>query len=199
MALPSYNKSQRRRNFETLPKGAYVVKIMRAYEEAKKNKPGNNLVVYFDIAEGEYANYYMQQYANNSNEDRKWPNDGIFRLNVPDDHCEAYVWTNWNTFFADLEDSNNGFVFNGNPATLKDKLIGGKMRIEQSEYNGNIYDHTRLYWSCIADDVRKGKAGKMPNDKLITVTSRASAPAPKTDADGFMQLPESSAEEVPWI
>ena len=196
--LPTYDKSKRRKTFETLPKGAYVIKILNAHEEEKKNKPGKNLVISFDIAEGEYKDIYMSQYTNSTSEDRKWPNDGVFRLNVPDDRCEPYVWTNWNTFFADLEDSNNGFVFNGNPAGLRGKLIGGKMRIEQSEYNGKIYDHVRLYWTCVADDVRNGKAGKLPNDKLI-VSAPAASPAIKTDADGFMQVADSVDEEVPWV
>ncbi len=128
---------------------------------------------------------------NSSSEDKKWPYDARHYITVPADGCQTFIWDNWNTFFADLEDSNNGFVFGGDIKTLKGKLIGGKFYIEQTEYNGNIYDHTRLKWTCVADDVRNGKAGKMPKDKLIDS-------APKTDANGFMDIPEGTEEEVPW-
>ena len=93
---------------------------------------------------------------------------------------------NYNTFFADLEDSNDGFVCTDAKA-MKNKVIGGKFRIEQTTYNGNVYDHTRLYWTCVADDVRNGKAGKMPKDKLIDDKQ----PMP----EGFMQIPDSVEDE----
>jgi hypothetical protein len=110
------------------------------------------------------------------------------------------TWTNWNTFFADLEDSNNGFVFDGNAAKLKGKLIGGKFRIKQTEYKGTIYNHTELVWTCVADDVRNGKAGRMPQDKPISGRSGRLGPAdalPTTD-DGFINVPDDSEEEVPF-
>ena len=118
----------------------------------------------------------------------------MFYLSVPADTSPSYVWDNWNTFFADLEDSNNGFVFSGDPASLKGKIIGGKFANEQSEYNGKIYDHTKLRWTCVADDVRAGKAGKMPNDKLIA----PAAPKASSSMDGFMDIPDTAEEELPF-
>jgi hypothetical protein len=199
MSLPTYNKNDRRKSFELLPKGAYVIRILGAKEEPKKNgKTGTNLVIAFDIAEGEYANFYNKQFEGNSDENKKWPNDGTYYLNVPGDDSPAYVWTNWNSFFADLEDSNNGFVFSGDVKSLKGKLIGGKFANDQSSYNGNVYDHTRLKWTCVADDVRNGKPGKMPKDKLIPqYTGRGSAP--QADENGFMSVPDGvDDEEVPF-
>ena len=166
--LPGYDKNKRKKSFATLPKGAYVIEILQAREETNKNGNGSHLTIAFDIAEGEHKNFFSDQYRANTNEDKNWPNDGVFYLSVPDDSSKEYVWSNWNTFFADLEDSNNGFIFAGNCDALKGKKLGGKFAIEQTEYNGNIYDHTKLRWTCVADDVRNGKAGQMPKDKLIT-------------------------------
>lgn len=187
--LPRYDKTARRKSYETLPKGAYVVKIMEAKKERNKKNNGEHLKISFDIAEGEYANFYLQQYRANTNENKDWPYDAVFRLNIPTDQSEEYVWLNWNTFFADLEDSNDGYVC-ADERTMKNKLIGGKFRIEQSEYKGTIYDHTRLCWTCVADDVRNGKAGKMPPDKLYDPSG--SAP---TINDGFMSIPDDVEDE----
>ena len=197
MSLPSYNKENRRRNynFELLPKGAYVVRIISAKEEKKKSGNGTYLKIAFDIAEGEHENFYSKQYEANTNEDKKWSFDAVYYLNVPDDNSEDYIWTNWNTFFADLEDSNGGFVFKGDVKTLKGKLIGGKFCNEQSEKDGKIYDHTRLKWTCIADDVRSGNLGSMPKDKLIDKPTKEES---KPDANGFMNIPDDSDEEVPF-
>jgi len=196
MALPTYDKSKRRKSFQQLPKGAYVLVIKTAKEVKNKDKNGSHIALAFDIAEGEYKDFYNKQYQANTNEDKKWPNDAVFRLGVPDNNSQPYVWTNWNSFFADLEDSNNGFVFSGDIKTLKNKLIGGKFHIEQSEYKGNIYNHTRLRWTCVADAVRSGDAGPMPKDKLIASSSRAAIP---TDDNGFMQIPDGTEDEVPFI
>lgn len=195
MALPTYDKKQRRQNTTQLPKGAYVLTIKGAKEENNRNGNGSHLTIAFDIAEGDYAGIYQKQFDGNSNEDKKWPRDGMYYLNVPNNDSPAYAWTNWDSFFADLEDSNNGFVFSGNVSELKGKRIGGKFAIEQSEYNGNVYDHTVLRWTAVAADVRNGKAGRLPKDKLIQT---AQAPAPRTDENGFMSIPDGAEEELPF-
>ena len=187
--LPRYDKNARRKSYEALPKGAYVVKILEAKKERNKKNTGEHLKISFDIAEGEYANFYLQQYKANPNENKEWPYDAVFRLSIPDDKSKEYVWLNWNTFFADLEDSNDGYVCADEKA-MKGKLIGGKFRIEQDDYNGNVYDHTRMCWTCVADDVRNGKAGKMPNDKLIG----SSGSAPEVN-EGFMNIPDNLEDE----
>ena len=139
----------------------------------------------------------MEQFNSNTAEDKKWPNDAIYRLTIPDDGAQTFVIDNWNTFFADLEDSNNGYVFTGDTSKLKGKLIGGKFHIEQTEYRGQVYNHTRLRWTCVADDVRSGKAVKnMPNDKLLS--DKPSRSAAQTSDTGFMDVPAGSPEEIPF-
>ena len=196
MSLPKYDKSKRKKSFETLPKGAYVIRILNVTEDANRKGFGTHLTIRFDIAEGEYENFFSNQYVSDTREDKKWPNDGTFYLAVPDANSQPYVFDGWNAFWGDLEDSNNGFVFSGDDLKiLKGKLIGGKFRNEQSEYKGTVYDHTRLAWTCVAEDVRQGKAGKMPNDKLVK--GRATAPA--TDSDGFMSIAEDVNMELPFV
>ena len=149
----------------------------------------------FDIAEGEHKGIYQRQFDNNTSEDKKWPFDGVFNLTVPDDSAPEYVWRNWNTFFADLEDSNAGFTFTGDVKTLKGKLIGGKFHYKQSQgNNGKVYNNTKMKWTCVAEDVRKGSVGRMPDDKLIN-----SAPATNpAELDGFVNLPADGADELPF-
>ncbi len=195
MALPTYDKTKRRKAFQQLPKDAYVIKIVNA-KEAQNKKSGSRIDIAFDITEGEYKDFYMKQFQADTREDKKWPNDAIYRLNVPDSGSPEWMHINYNSFFADLEDSNNGFVFTGDTAALKGKLLGAKFHIEQSEDNGNIYDHTRMRFSCVAEDVRQGKAGRLPADKLISATSRRAAPI--GSGDDFMRMPEGSAEEIPF-
>ena len=196
--LPTYDKSKRKKTFEQLPKGAYVVKIIGAKQEQWPSGDGV-IRIAFDIAEGEYKDFYDKQFKADTREDKKWPFDAVYSLNIPDDKSPEYISTNWSTFFADLEDSNNGFVFGGDIKTLKGKIIGGKFRIKQTEYKGNVYDHTEMIWTCIADDVRTGNAGKMPNDKLVSTNkSTGRSTVNLSGDDDFISVPEGAEEELPF-
>lgn len=193
MTLPTYDKTKRRKSFERLPKGAYVIQIKGVKQEKNRKGDGEYLKIAFDIAEGDYAGIYSSQFENSTNEDKKWPNDATYYLNIPQDNSPEFIHTNWNTFFADLEDSNGGFVFDGTVSKLKGKKIGGKFAIEETEYNGRIYEHTRMRWTCVAEDVRNGKAGQLPQDKRI---ERKTAPA--ADDGEFMQIPDGAEDELPF-
>ena len=187
--VPKYNKENRRKDFELLPPGVYVCKIM-AIEEQTSKKGKAMVKISFDIAEGEYKDFYANQYRNSTSEDKHWNYDATFFLTIPYDGCEAYITTNWDSFWADVEDSNNGFVFQGDEGSVINKTFGAQLRNEQDEYNGNIYDHTKFYRSKIAQDVRDGKV-KPAKDKLV---EQAAAPA---DSSGFMQI-VPDVEDLPF-
>ena len=199
MALPTYDKSKRKQNtFIQLPKGAYVVTIKAVKEDAWPSGD-RYLSIAFDIAEGEYKGLYQSQFDANTNADKKWNFDAVFRLNVPSDSSEPYIWDNWNTFFADLEDSNNSFVFAGDPKSIKGKVIGAKFYIKQTEKDGTVYDHTvpKAGWTCPAETIRSGKYGKLPNDKLIGASARPTAGAPSSSND-FMSIPDGVEDKLPF-
>jgi len=201
MALPKYDKSKRKsNNYVQLPKGAYVI-VIKGAKMDKWPSGDERIAIAFDIAEGEYKGLYQSQFDSDTRSGKQWPYDAVFNLNVPTDSSEPWVWDTYNSFFADLEDSNNGFVFSGDLKTLKGKVIGGKFHNRQTEKDGNIYDHIVMKWTCIADDVRNNRAGKLPNDKLIgagTRASRASASS-SSDSDGFMDIPDGTVdEELPF-
>jgi hypothetical protein len=201
MALPKYDKSKRKsNNYVQLPKGAYVI-VIKGAKMDKWPSGDERIAIAFDIAEGEYKGLYQSQFDSDTRSGKQWPYDAVFNLNVPTDSSEPWVWDTYNSFFADLEDSNNGFVFSGDLKALKGKVIGGKFHNRQTEKDGNIYDHIVMKWTCIADDVRNNRAGKLPNDKLIGTGTRASrvSTSSSSDSDGFMDIPDGTVdEELPF-
>ena len=50
----------------------------------------------------------------------------------------------------------------------------------------------------IQDDVRNGKAGRLPNDKLIGAGRTASKTSSESEMDGFLSIPEGMDEELPF-
>ena len=74
------------------------------------------------------------------------------RIHQPEGRVDA------RTFWANIEDSNNGYVFSGDEKKTVGKVFGGVFRIEQTEANnGNVYDHTRLAYTRVAQEIRDGK------------------------------------------
>lgn len=181
--------------YEQLPKDAYVCKILNVREQ-QNSDGGSRFDIMFDIAEGEYKDFYSKQYQERkkSDEDAKFPNDGIYRLTIPEDNSEDWLKDSFKTFTTALEDSNSGYHWDWDETKWKGKFFGGLFHIKQSEYKGNIYDHTALKWVRSADDVRNKKYNKLPNDKLLD----ASTVKPADDSNDFVNVPEGSADEIPF-
>lgn len=175
--------------FEQLPKGAYVIKIVNAKIEPNKSGDGEHIKVAFDIAEGEYADFYKKQFDASTSEDKHWPYDGVHNLSAPDDNSPQWMIDNFGTFVAALEDSNEGYHWDWNEKKWKGLVMGALFRIEQNESNGNVYDHTRPFWFRSAQAVRDGKFGKLPKDKLVDQ---------KPQTTSFMNIPDTDAEEIPF-
>ncbi len=192
--MKQFNKFERKEQteFELLPKGAYVIKFLSVKEEENANKGSRYLKIAFDIAEGEYKDFYKKLFDNSTKEDKKWPNDAVIYITSPDDNSEQWIIDNFNKFMTAVEDSNKDYHWNWDESTLKDKLVGAKFCIEQSEYDGKIYDHTKAKWFIAAQKIRDGKYGQLPNDKLIKNTSSSSS-SPANE--GFKTVDES---EIPF-
>ena len=149
---------------EPLPAGGYVAKIMNA--EVKEYSWGEVLVISFDIAEGEYKDFFATQYRENTNEDKKWK--GNFRLTVPQEGNQ-YFERQKKTFgncLACIEESNSGYHWNWNEAELKGKMVGVLFRNKEWEMDGNTGWTTECCTFTTVDDVRNGKF-KMPKDKPL--------------------------------
>lgn len=193
MKVPTYNKENRKKaggNFQQLPKGNYVCKILNAEEMTyKTGKTG--IKISFDIAEGEYKDFYANKYRDDDREEKKWPRDAVYYLSIPYDDCPPYISDAYDSFWANVEDSNNGYVWTGDEKSVKGKTFGGIFRLEQSEYNGKIYDHTVLYRSCIAQDIRDGKITWIPKDRTI-------GPAAGASDTGFIDVPAGAPEDLPF-
>ena len=195
MKVPSYNKENRKTggNYAALPKGNYVCKIMGI--EAVTYKNGHEgIKVSFDIAEGEYKDFYATLYKEDDREDKHWSYDAVYYITIPYDGAPAWVTDTWDTFWANVEDSNNGYVFTGDEKTVKGKTFGGIFRIEESENNGRVYPHVRLYRTRIAQDIRDGKVTYVPKDKLVD----ASTIGGDTSDTGFINVPDGTAEDLPF-
>lgn len=166
-----------------LPKGGYVMKILGV--TVKQNRVGQYLELSCDVCEGEYKDFFANDYRNQS-DPKKWHCNAF--VNVPrDDGTEKDGWTKraFATFIDALEQSNSGYHFDWDETKMKGLIAGGLFVIREYEgQNGDIRQGTTLASWTTADKVRNNKF-KLPKDKLLKRedSSSSSGFTPVTDDD----------------
>lgn len=181
-------------DIERLPKGGYICKILSVEKCSGSN--GEYLKISLDIADGEYKDYFMNEWKQRkqSNEDAKWSCN--FLLNLPkDDGSERDGWTkrHFKTFTNALEDSNTGYHFDWDETKFKGKLIGGLFNEREWE---SRQDHTvrrsiNFARPTTVENIRTGNY-KIPDDKLLNPVK------PIPGLANFVEVPEGIEDELPF-
>ena len=165
-----------------LKAGGYVCTITNVEDVPSKEY----LYVEFDIAEGEFKNYYKKlQEAKNF-----W--GGSFYKRYKEKALPMLK-----RFCSAVTKSNSGYIFdagaqNSDEKTLKGKLIG--LVLFEEEYiknNGEIGRRLKVDYECDIEKIRKGEfkvkeLKKLPDDQR-----------PKENTE-FMNVPDNSADEIPF-
>ena len=179
-------------DIKQLPKGAYVLRIMNA--EEKENSNGKYIEISCDIEEGEYKDFFMEDYKNQDREDKKW--HCKYLLNEPkDDGSETDGWTKrrFKTVTEAIEESNQNYHWDWDETKWKGKLVGGLFNIRQYKtQNGDIREATNLAQLCSVEKVKSGSY-KLPKNKLIEDT-----PKQITGSEDFMKVPDDTPFDLPW-
>ena len=169
-----------------LPVGAYVCRIKQAVVQT--NEYGEKLCLLFDIAEGEHAGYYQQDFDGNKAEDKKWK--GVIRYWLPkDDGSQKDEWTKsaLKGMTTAIENSNPGYTWNWDEKSLAGKLVGIMYRNEEYDYKGKHGWSARPFRAISASSVREGKY-ELPNPKPLNPSAVKPVEfAEMTEDDG--QLP----------
>lgn len=148
-----------------LPVSAYVCRVKQAV--VKATDYGEQLCILFDIADGEYAGYYQEDFDANTQQDKKWK--GVLRQFIPkDDGSEKDEWTkrSFKGLTAAFEASNRGYVWNWNESSLVGKEIGILFRNEEWDYNGKTGWSVRPFRALSVDRVADGDY-TLPADKPL--------------------------------
>ena len=177
---------------EALPAGGYVAKIMGT--KIEEYSWGDVFIISFDIIEGEYKDFFTNQYRTNTNEDKKWK--GNYRLNIPSEKSK-YPESDkkrFNNAMWAIEESNKGYHWDWNEKTLKDKKIGVLFRNKEFEKNDGT---TGWFSECCSvidiDSIKNGKF-KTPKDKPLSNKTNNTAAREISDTD----FEEISDEDLPF-
>ena len=180
--------------FVPLPAGGYIVELKNAKVKEYKNQNGDafeRFEIAIDIAEGEFKDYYANDYCNQTNEDKKWK--GVLRLYLPkEDGSEQDEWTKsrFKSFIESVEDSNPGFHWDWDESKLRGKKIGCLFRLEEWEYNGKTGKKAQPFKAISVEKIKSGNF-KIPKEKLL----EKDASAPTAPTPEFRDIPD---EDVPF-
>lgn len=190
--INGYEEAKAYTDAEKLPAGGYVVKILDVNELVYDW--GKVLAISFDITEGEYTDFYKNNYKMQQQEDKKWK--GIYRLNVPKgDGSEKDGWTmrTFKTATEAVEDSNAGYHWDWNEKGLKGKTVGALFRNKEYEYEGSTGFFTECCGFRPVEVIRENKF-KMPKDKLLK--NKTSTASSVFEIDGYE--PVDSDDDLPF-
>lgn len=115
-------------DFKALPIGAYECVIKDARINLNSESGKKTLKISVDIAKGEYQDYYLKRYNNNTNTDKRWDNNACKFLGIEGDSIPFLKG-----FLTSVENSNPGYKWNWDETTLKGKKICGVFQYEEYE------------------------------------------------------------------
>lgn len=169
-------------SFAKLPAGGYEAVILNA----KVDKNGNGkefLAVMVDIAEGEFKDYYKQQFDGSTFDGKKWK--GVMRYYLPvddgskgDNFKKSLIKAMANA----LESSNPRYKWDWDETKLKGKKVG--MLVGEEEYDfiddlGNSkHGFTAKIREFVPLDIIRSGEFSTPEVKYLNGTTGKSAPAP---------------------
>lgn len=144
-----------------LQSGGYVCKILDAYIEPFHYNDGNageNLIIKYDICEGDYKDYFTMQYDRSTFENKKYK--GIYRLSIPIDDETANDSKHkriFKTFISNVEASNKPYTWNWDELSLKNKQFGGVFGEKEYDYNGYQGTCVILRYTDTTENIRDNK------------------------------------------
>lgn len=178
-------------DFVPLPAGGYVCRIM-GVEETASRAGAPMIKISLDIAEGQYKDYFANQYRANTRADKKWSYSAIINQLVYDTSGNNSTNRGFKTFVTSVCESNQGFNVawgDGFAACFKNRLVG--VLFGREEYIGT---DGKSHWSTKALNFRSVKTIRdggfeIPADKpLVSVDAAADPFAPP-------QTPQPAAQQ----
>ncbi|MBQ2211963.1 MAG: hypothetical protein II410_03630 [Ruminococcus sp.] len=179
-------------DFVPLPAGGYVCRIMGVEETAARESKAPMIKISLDIAEGQFKDYFANQYRANTRADKKWSYSAIINQLVYDTSGNNSTNRGFKTFVTSVCESNPGFNVawgDGFAACFKNRLVG--VLFGREEYIGT---DGKTHWSTKALNFRSVKTIRdgnfeIPADKpLVSVDAAADPFAPP-------QTPQPAAQQ----
>ena len=132
-----------------LPQGKYVLQILYLNVSTSQHK-GYQLDIFYDIGEGTYKNFYLQDYLTKSAQKKRWKGKYSIELS-PNDWMTGTKWSQkvLDNFIISVEKSNHGYHFDWDEGKIKGMLVGGIFVLQEYiNAQGAMSSMAKLYSFC---------------------------------------------------
>lgn len=165
--------------------------VIKQVVETKSKSGKDMIVVCYDFAKDDVQPlFFSEEFKNDIRPEKKWPHAGTAYILTEDNDgkCSRKL----KGFVSSFEKSNNCEAVWGDKfaAQFKNKKIGGVFGEVENEYNGKTSMRHELRWFC---ELSRAEGATIPDPRYLP-----KAEQPKTDANGFMNMPEGTDETIPW-
>ena len=178
-------------DFTPVELGGHHMIIKGVKEQVNKNGEPM-IVVAFDFTKNDkQPEYFSELFDKDIRPEKKWPFNDTQYINTMDYQDKSKTSKSFKSFITAFERSNNTTAVWGDKfcEQFKDKKIGGVFGVVEEEYNGEIKKRHKLRWFC---EDNKADSQQIPQEKLLN-----SSTSPKSSNE-FMNIPDGSAEEIPF-
>ena len=184
---------------ERLPIGAYVCQIKNVQYVNGEDGKSDRIDVLFDIAEGDYKDFFKNKYDADTSEDKKWK--GRKSIYVPtDDGSKEDGWTK-NTFAKwvnSFEDSNPKYKWDWKEEKWKGLMVGIVFGETGTVIDGREILYTEPRFAVSIDKVRDGSAPKAKFVAKNGYTGTKQNTSNNSGSEDWMKVPEGKDEEIPF-
>ena len=155
---------------ERLPAGGYVAQVLGAKVvtyNAKDRGTFEKLEICLDVSEGEYADFFKNQYAASTYKNKKMK--GVYRCYVPTNDGSDNDLRNRRTLKSvsiAFEESNNGYHWDWDENKLKGLTVGMLVRDTEYDIDGKQGMYSEISALIPAQRIREGKF-QIPSPRML--------------------------------
>jgi len=196
MQKPNNYENTQTGDFTPVTLGGHFAVIKNVSERETKN--GDPMIVVsidFDKKD-EQEGYFTEQFKKDVRPDKKYPNQAVNYITTEYQNACTKAFKSFMKAFCESNGiDENKIKWGADFATqFKNKKIGVVYGEVEELYNGEVKMRRKIRWFC---DYAKASEQTIPDARLLDEKDRPAATTKKSD-DGFMNIPDSLDEEIPF-
>ena len=199
MQKPNNYENTQTGDFTPVKLGGHFAVIKNVSKRETKN--GDPMIVVsidFDKKD-EQEGYFTEMFKKDVRADKKYPNQAVNYITTEYQNACTKAFKSFMKAFCDSNNiDENKIKWGADFATqFKNKKIGVVFGEVEELYNGEVKERRKIRWFC---DYNKANEQKVPDAKLLSAEEQSKVAEKNRAAsnDGFMNVPDSIDEEIPF-
>ena len=199
MQKPNNYENTQTGDFTPVKLGGHFA-VIKNVSERETNNGDPMIVVSIDFdKKDEQEGYFTEMFKKDVRADKKYPNQAVNYITTEYQNACTKAFKSFMKAFCDSNKIDESKIkWGADFATqFKNKKIGVVFGEVEELYNGEVKTRHKIRWFC---DYNKANEQKVPDAKLLSAEEQSKVAEKNRAAsnDGFMNVPDSIDEEIPF-